>query len=168
MVKRMKKPVITAFFLYTALCIIGCSQDSNPISDNGNTLVNTSNDLQFVSTAYIYSDASDKKGLTLIYFRSNTCEWGDSLEENTFTDPSVIQAINQNCNIALVNTSSDTLIYFYDSLMTGNELFKLYNLVGVPSFLLLNKECDYVGRIRGYKPPEEFIGELNYFLGVVE
>ena len=166
----MKKPVITAFFLFLGILLTGCGSDSNPAESvtTDHPFGNNADNIQLVSTAYIFSDAPDKKDLTLIYFRSNDCNWGDSLEDKTFIDPTVVSAVNLNCDFALVNTSSDTLIGFYDSLMTGNELFKLYNLVGVPSFLLLDKECKYVGRIRGYKPAEEFLSELDYFINAVK
>ena len=57
---------------------------------------------------------------------------------------------------------------FFDNMVTGNDIFKGYNLVGVPSFLIVDRTGKYVGRIRGYNEPLEFITQLNYFLGLDE
>lgn len=161
----MKKPVFTVISAILCLLVSGCSEQADNTLVNPNTTNNLALSINWTGTDFIYdSTNTNKHDLALLYFRSNDCEWGDSLELLTFTDSSVIAELNSNFDIAFLNTSSDSLCGYFDTMFTANQFFKdIYNLVGVPSFLVLDKNCGYVGRIRGYSPPEEFIDRLNYF-----
>lgn len=162
----MKKPLFTVLFSLLLL-LAGCSSDDstlNSTSADPADFEGSSDGLDWVSSSVVFTEAaSDKKAM--IYFTSNSCEWGDSLELKTFTDETVMAAVNNNFYPVYINTSSDSLIQFFDTTLTGNGLFKdIYNLVGVPSILILDEEHQYDGRIRGYMEPAQFIDELNRFV----
>lgn len=152
-------------YILTMLLFTSCfnSEEKDPLSSGLSAGYTNTSDIEWQSSAFIYGNSPIKKNLSILYFTDDTCSFGFQLEEETFTNSEVIRAMNESYNCAAYNTMSDTMIQFYDSSMTGNQLFKLYNLVGVPSFLILDKENNYVGRIRGYYPPDEFIEQLNIF-----
>lgn len=155
-----KKPLFTLLFATLTVFMVGCSDSESPVSDNSNpNTVNSETDIYWVSVSEIYTNnpGSEDKPFTLLYFTDDSCADGLLMDFYTFTDETVIGIINQNYNPARISTSDDSLIAFYDSTMTGNELFQLYNLVGVPSFLILDSENRYYRRIQaGYYPAEEF------------
>ena len=156
----MKKPVFTLFFTILAVFMVGCSDSESPVSDDSNpNTVNGVGDINWVSVAEVYTDnpQSENKPFTLLYFTDDSCADGLLMDFYTFTDENVIGILNQHYNPARISTSADSLIAYYDSTMTGNELFHLYNLVGVPSFLILDSENKYYRRIQaGYYPADEF------------
>ena len=161
----MKKPLKSTFFLFLVICGIGCSNNSDPISSqpNRNNNVNYTQ-IEWVSTSEVYSDTPQVKPLSILYFTDDACSDGFLMEYNTFLDSQVIVTLNISFNMARISTTNDSLISFHDSLMTGNQLFKLYNLVGVPSMLILDSEDRYFGRIQaGYYPTDSFLTLLEYY-----
>lgn len=161
----MKKPVFTAFFVLLAALFISCSSsvDSGNSAGQVNSIDYTA--VNWVNSGVIYGSSTGKKDLSLLYFTDDSCSDGLLMDFYTFTDSAVIVELNSSYNAARISTTSDTLIQFYDSTMTGNELFKLYNLVGVPSFLILDGNNDYFGRIQAnYYPVDSFITLLNFYV----
>ena len=161
----MKKPINSAFFLILALLVIGCSNNSDPTSSqpNRNNTVNYTS-IDWVSSSVVYSDEPQAKPLSILYFTDDACSDGFLMENNTFLDSQIIVTLNSTYNMARISTSNDSLISFNDSLLTGNQLFHLYNLVGVPSMLILDSEDRYFGRIQaGYYPSDTFLVLLEYY-----
>ena len=161
----MKKPLKSAFFLVLALVLISCSKPTEPDSSlaNRTNFVNYSS-IEWVSTSLIYDTTADKNELSIFYFTDDACADGVLMEQNTFLDSAVIVTLNSSYNIARISTANDSLIQFNDTLLTGNQLFKLYNLVGVPSLLILDAENKYFGRIQAnYYPSDQFLTLLQYY-----
>lgn len=159
----MKKPILTAFFLILVVLIQSCSKPSEPnstLADNSDFVSYTQ--INWVSTEIIYDTTITKKPLSILYFTDDACSDGVLMEANTFVDSAVIVTLNNSYNIARISTTNDSLIRFKDSLLTGNGLFKLYNLTGVPSLLVLDSESIYFRRIQAnYYPPDIFLGLLQ-------
>ncbi len=161
----MKKPLKSVFFLLLALSLMSCSKPSEPelTSAKRSDFVNYST-IEWVSTSLIYSSSTAKKPLSILYFTDDACSDGVLMEANTFVDSAVIVTLNSSYNIARISTANDTLIQFNDTLLTGNQLFKLYNLVGVPSLLILDTDNAYFGRIQAnYYPSEQFLSLLEFY-----
>ncbi len=161
----MKKPLQTAFFLVLALSLMSCSNPTEPdsILANRANFVNYSS-IEWVSTSLIYSSTTAKKPLSILYFTDDACSDGVLMDNNTFLDSSVIVALNSSYNIARISTTNDSLIQFNDGFITGNALFKQFNLVGVPSLLILDSDNSYFGRIQAnYYPSEQFLSLLEFY-----
>ena len=162
----MKKPLKSAFFSLLVVLILGCSKPSDPNeSDANKTKFVNYTEIEWVSTSVIYDTTAAQKPLSILYFTDDVCSDGFLMEYNTFLDSSVIVAINSSYNIARISTANDSLIQFQDTLMTGNQLFKLYNLVGVPSLLILDEQNKYFGRIQAdYYPSDSFLVLLDFYV----
>ncbi len=162
----MKKPLFTAFLLILAVLLQSCSNPSESNSD-GADKSNFANytEIEWVSTSLFYDTLAQKNPLSIIYFTDDVCSDGILMENNTFKDSAVIVALNSFFNTARISTYNDSLIQFQDSLITGNKFFKNYNLVGVPSLLVLDSENRYFGRIQaGYYSADSLLTLLNYYM----
>ena len=164
--ETMKKPLFTAFFSILLVLLIGCSKSIEPEnSDPNQTNTVDFTTINWVGTDLIYSNSQDKKELSLLYFTDDSCADGLLMDFYTFTDSAVIVALNQSYNAARISTTVDTMIAFYDLSKTGNQLFTSYNLVGVPSFLILDSDNRYFGRIQAdYYPTDSFLVLLDYYV----
>ncbi len=165
-VKNMKKPVLTTFFLVLTVLLQGCSNPSEPNIPLGNkSNFGNYTSIGWVGTDLIYDSSASKNSLSILYFTDDACPDGVLMEANTFVDSAVIMTLNNSYNTARISTANDSLIQFKDLLMTGNELFKLYNLVGVPSILVLDSDNRYFKRIQAdYYPPDSFLVLLQSFI----
>ncbi len=165
-IMNMKKPLFTAFFLILTVLLQSCSNPSEPGLDTAD-ISNFANytEIDWVSTSLFYDTLVQKNLLSIIYFTDDACSDGILMENNTFKDSAVIVTLNSFYNIARISTSNDSLIQFQDSLITGNIFFKKYNLVGVPSLLILDSDNRYFGRIQaGYYPTDSFLVLLEYYI----
>ncbi len=97
----------------------------------------------------IISNNQDK--LVLLDFETDWCVWCDRLDTDTYTDERVIDFAKQNLISKKIDAEKDS----------GPEQKKKYRVRGYPTILLLDTDGNEVDRIVGYRPPDEFLNELN-------
>ena len=160
----MGMKAIVPILLLATILILGCSEDgSNPSASDLNPVDQNYSEIEWVNSAYIFDNPEMKK-LSLLYFTDDTCTFGRYLRDTTFVDQRVMNTINNNFNPLYLSTAADSTMPFLGMTLTGNEIFKQYNLVGVPSIMILNDHYQNVGRIRGYFPPDSFLVLLNNYI----
>ena len=89
--------------------------------------------------------------IILVDFETESCIWCDRLDADTFTDQRVIDFANQN----LISKKIDA------ERGDGPEQKRKYRVRGFPTIIFLDSEGVEIDRIVGYRPPEEFLSELN-------
>ena len=97
----------------------------------------------------IISNNQDK--LVLLDFETDWCVWCDRLDADTYTDERVIDFAKQNLISKKIDAEKDS----------GPEQKKKYRVRGYPTILLLDTDGNEIDRIVGYRPPDEFLNELN-------
>ena len=97
----------------------------------------------------IISNNQDK--LVLLDFETDWCVWCDRLDADTYTDERVIEFAKQNLISKKIDAEKDS----------GPEQKKKYRVRGYPTILLLDTDGNEIDRIVGYRPPDEFLNELN-------
>ena len=97
----------------------------------------------------IISNNQDK--LVLLDFETDWCVWCDRLDTDTYTDERVIDFAKQNLISKKIDAEKDS----------GPEQKKKYRVRGYPTILLLDTDGNEIDRIVGYRPPDEFLNELN-------
>jgi len=93
---------------------------------------------------------NDEK-IILVDFETESCVWCDRLDADTFTDQRVIDFANQNLISKKIDAEKGD----------GPEQKKKYRVRGYPTILFLDSKGLEIDRIVGYRPPEEFLSELN-------
>jgi uncharacterized protein YyaL (SSP411 family) len=101
------------------------------------------------------------------------CGWCKRMDATTFSDPAVIQHMNENYYpIKFDAEQKEEVVYnghtfkFIDSGRRGvHEL--AYSLLdgqlSYPSYVYMTEKVERIYVSKGYKPAEQFIQELNYF-----
>ncbi len=87
--------------------------------------------------------------LVMVDFYTDWCGWCRKLDETTFTDPAVRQALGQLVAVKL------------DAERGGRDAARRYRVAGYPTLLFLDARGVEVGRIPGYLPPRAFLEELE-------
>ena len=93
---------------------------------------------------------NDQK-IILVDFETESCVWCDRLDADTFTDQRVIDFANQNLISKKIDAEKGE----------GPEKKKKYRVKAYPTILFLDSKGLEIDRIVGYRPPEEFLSELN-------
>ena len=93
---------------------------------------------------------NDEK-IILVDFETESCVWCDRLDADTFTDQRVIDFANQNLISKKIDAEKGD----------GPEQKKKYRVKAYPTILFLDSKGLEIDRIVGYRPPEEFLSELN-------
>ncbi len=137
----LKKWILVAVVLLALLS--GCLTVK---PDNPETRMMTLKGLKFhtdLQTAFDEAKAQEKP--VFAYFRSESCGWCRKFEEETFTNQSVISALNEN----FILVSLD--VYKQEN-ETGN-----FRIVGTPTGIFLDSNGTEITRVRGYKETGPFL-----------
>lgn len=82
------------------------------------------------------------------------CSWCKTMDKNTFPDSAVVQFMNKHFVCVKMEMETDF----------GVALAMKYRVFGFPSFLVFAIDGRFVGRMLGYKKPDEFIAAVNEVL----
>ena len=93
---------------------------------------------------------NDEK-IILVDFETESCVWCDRLDADTFTDQKVIDFAKQNLISKKIDAEKGD----------GPKQKNKYRVRGYPTILFLDSQGVEIDRIDGYRPPEEFLSELN-------
>ena len=95
--------------------------------------------------------SNNNNKLILVDFETESCVWCDRLDADTFTDEKVIAFARENLISKKIDAEKGA----------GPDQKKKYRVRGYPTILFLDKQGVEIDRIVGYRPPEEFLIELN-------
>jgi thiol:disulfide interchange protein len=96
--------------------------------------------------------AGSENKLVMVDFYTDWCQWCKRLDQNTFSDAKVQEALQQVVTVRL-NAEKD-----------GREAAARFNVEGFPTLIFLNASGAEVGRIPGYMDPSPFLEELQDIL----
>ncbi len=114
-------------------------------------------------------EKNDKKIFIDMY--TDWCKWCKVMDQKTFTDQEVIQYMNENFYAVKFNAEQKEAITFkgkkYDFIQSGRRGIHAlaYELMersaSYPSFVLLDKNLNKLGLIKGYKAPAQFLSAVK-------
>ncbi|SYZ72963.1 exported hypothetical protein [Candidatus Zixiibacteriota bacterium] len=107
--------------------------------------------VNWVGTDIVYDSTLEKKDYSCIYFHASWCGYCKKLESETFRDPTVSKIFSESFNMAKIDIDSDTLVRYYDSAVTCNDLARIYQISGIPDLCFFGKKGNYIGRATGYR-----------------
>jgi thiol:disulfide interchange protein len=96
--------------------------------------------------------AGNENRLVMVDFYTDWCQWCKRLDQKTFADANVQEALQQVVTVRL-NAEKD-----------GREAAARFNVEGFPTVIFLNAKGAEVGRIPGYMDPGPFLEELQDIL----
>lgn len=115
----------------------------------------------------------DKKVMIDMY--TSWCGWCKVMDKKTFTDPEVVQYLNDNFVLVKFNAERRDPVSFqgedYEWMNTGrkgvNKLaMKLMSgRLGYPTMVYLDNDLSLIKSVPGYKKPEELLQELQVLQG---
>jgi uncharacterized protein YyaL (SSP411 family) len=93
-----------------------------------------------------------EKKKVFLHFTAAWCFYCGVMEKESFTDPAIISALNENFIPIKVD---------YDR---EEEISRSYRVVGLPDTIFIAEDGEIIGRLSGYVPPDQLKLILNSIL----
>lgn len=139
----------------------GCGDKPTESHENTTLPATVADSILWTSTSVFYDTTITKHDYSLIIFGAPWCGYCQLLEEQTLTDSAVIAIMNESFNCAKINVDADSLVAYYDSMVTCEEYALAYEVRGIPSTCILNRRGELLGKINGYHEPENYAAYLD-------
>ena len=114
-----------------------------------------------------YAEASEKAAEddqhVFIHFTTKWCGWCRKMERETYTDPRVIEMLNENFAPVQVWADSDDEVEIEGYFMSQKALAKQeFGVSSYPQYWFVSPEKTKVGPLKGYFPADNFMKALNF------
>lgn len=94
---------------------------------------------------------------------TNWCGWCKRMDKDTFSNPEVVEYVNNNYYAVKLNAESSDQISYKGEAMSQSRLAGVWRVRGYPTIVLLGSDLETVQPKAGYKKPSGFISMLKSF-----
>jgi thioredoxin-related protein len=108
--------------------------------------------------------ATREKKLIILDAYTDWCSWCKVMDEKTYTDPKVVEYMNQRYVAIKMDAESSTPFLYQTSQESGRTLSMKMGVQAYPTTLFLESNGDLITAVPGYLPPEDFI-QIITFIG---
>lgn len=98
-----------------------------------------------------------------IDFTASWCGWCKVMDRDTFTDPAVVNYMNESFYAVRLDYDSKIKFNFFGESLTARELGAKHKVPGLPTILLVSPDNRKSKTLVGYKKPEPFLAKLKSF-----
>jgi thioredoxin-related protein len=95
---------------------------------------------------------------------TNWCGWCKVMDRTTFSDPEIIEYVNENYYAVKLNAEDNAPIKFMGKTYTGPEITRAFKVTGFPTIVFLDEKLNYQP-VPGYQKPKPFMNILQKFNG---
>jgi len=156
----MMRLSIAAFVLLPAAIVFtGCGDKATESHESDNSTVTDA--IMWVDTSVFYDTAAVKNDYSLIVFGAPWCGYCRMLEEVTLTDSTVIVIMNESFNCAKINIEADSMVAYFDSMMTCRQYAITHQVSGIPTTCILDRRGEILEKIVGFKDPYDYATILD-------
>ncbi len=117
-------------------------------------------DVYALDEAIELAQSNDKKVLINVY--ADWCPYCERMHKNTYTDETVIAAIDDNFYLVMINIESENLVNYLGNEMTEIEFAQSLNSNSLPTTFFMNRDGALLGMQPGLLPAETFHKLLNF------
>jgi thiol:disulfide interchange protein len=148
----MKRLAILGLVL--VLLVSACQEDKTPKNDTRATGDNTpkgrvENPFHELSYDQALEKAEKEKRVVMLDFYGDHCRYCKLLEEETFPDPEVSRFLAERTVAVRIDANKNM------------DLVKRFAVPGLPCLVFISRNGQVVGRIDGFKRPDEFLREAR-------
>lgn len=150
----MKIGIVTAL---VALGIIGWGLNRQPVHSVPDDLAGP--EWISFSSALQTGDATGRPTMVFVY--ADWCGWCRKTFAETFTNPAIIEQLNQDFQVVKLNTdSAEPVLAMGDQIVTERDLSAVLGATALPTYVFLSAEGKPVGKLQGFYAAEDLSSEL--------
>ena len=144
---RLLSTLLIAVLLASgAMVFLSCSKEGKETAAGGDELK------WFLTYDEAMEEAKEKNRPVLIDFYTDWCSWCKQLDRTTYSDPAVVRKGEE--FVSLKIDADDQ-----------RPLAARYKVGAFPTILFINPEGIEIHRVVGFRPPEDFLKEMDTALG---
>ena len=106
--------------------------------------------------------ASESNQPIYVFVKTKACGWCRKMEQETFTDPEVRQALSNLVPVVLEGDSKRTVSYKGRSYSEAQLVREVLGVRGFPTSVFMEPNGDIIGGLPGYLQPEQMVVITNY------
>ncbi len=146
MSKQTAKAILISAALAVALMLGSCAKDSEPEATAGGV-----DWLLSMEEAVAQAQKQDRPIMIDVY--ADWCGWCKRLDSDTYVHKDVVAKAGEFVSLKL---DADA----------NRSIMSQYGISGLPTILFIDADGKEIHRVVGYKPPEEFVEDMNTALGI--
>lgn len=100
--------------------------------------------------------ARKEKRMLLVDVYTDWCHWCKVMDEKTYGNRAVIDYANKNIVMAKLNAETKEKFSYKGVKYSGSELAMMFGVSGFPTTLFLEPSGEFITRIPGFIPPDQF------------
>lgn len=160
-VRHKFSPFLFSIILVPLLSTSAISQESAN-SDSGSTK-SESKSIEWLTYEEGVRMAQENNKHVLIDFSTKWCGYCKKMDRETFTDPKVVNYINENFVAVKIDGDSPREINLDGFKTSEKQITKeVYGVRGYPTFWFLESDGSKIGQQPGYQPPKDFLALLEF------
>ncbi|MBX2840560.1 MAG: thioredoxin fold domain-containing protein [Flammeovirgaceae bacterium] len=154
--KKIKGYLFSTTSLMVAFIILGFS--SNPKKE-----VSEVKQIKWVTIdeAQRLSKKEPRKIFVDVY--TSWCGYCKLMDRTTFTDPDVVDYVNQHYYAVKLNAESDKMIKFHGKTLAEGDLANAFDVTGYPTIVLLDEKMKTADAQPGYRKAKAFLKMLKQY-----
>ncbi|MBN1754971.1 thioredoxin fold domain-containing protein [bacterium] len=121
--------------------------------------------MNWVRFDYAYDQIYSLKKPLFVYFYSTSCGWCRKMEKDTFSDTLLSAELQQKFIVSSVNLGSFQELTWQEQSITERDVASMFRIVGVPCVAFLDTMGQFIIKVPGYIPPNDFRILLKYVAG---
>jgi len=141
MSRQHAKTIFVSFLIMVGVLTGSCSQEGKPKRMAGGV-----DWLISMEEALAEAERQDRPIMIDVY--ADWCGWCETLDEETYVDENVIAKAQE-----FVNLKIDADVH--------RSIMSDYRIAGLPTILFIDANGKEIHRIVGYKPPEDFVRDMD-------
>ena len=123
------------------------------------------NKLRWYSLEDGFAKAHSEGKFVMIDFYTGWCKWCKSLDENTYTDPKVVEELRKSFVPVKIDAESTDKVTWEMRQMTKSGLANKFEVSSYPAVWFLDKDGAKAKLLSGYLPAQDFLTYLRYIEG---
>ena len=127
----------------------------------------STNGINWVSLELAQQAAKTEPKNIFIDVYTDWCGYCKKMDQNTFSDSSVVNYVNENFYAVKLNAESTKKVTFKGVEMTEQELSRVFRVRGYPTIVFMDETFEQVAPLSGYRSAQEFKAILMQFDKVV-
>lgn len=106
--------------------------------------------------------ASAEQRYVITDYYTSWCKWCKVMDEKTYTDPGVVEAINKNFLAVKIDGESSEKLTYQGKEMTQTDLTQLLKVEGFPTTVVMDAQGKVLVQIAGYIDAPNYLKMLEY------
>jgi len=113
----------------------------------------------------VIGKTAENPKMILVDVYTDWCGWCKKMDKSTFTDPKVIEYVNENFYAVKLNAEDRKKKFeFRGKEYTGEMMARAMKVRSYPNFVIMDASMENITQLPGYREPNDFVSAIEKLL----